>query len=383
MAQRPLIGLPFNYDENWIGGVYYIKNVLSALALLPPAQQPDVRVVCHEEKSWAFLADASHYPRLSWQTPASLAPAATVPARIRWRLERLVPAIFGRRGDFDVIFPSPLSAADDRTVCWIPDFQDKHLPEYFSADELKAREDQHRLYFTHFRHVLFSSHAAREDFERFYPEARVNRHVVHFAVFNRPATSDATDDVRAVYQLPAHFAYCPNQFWVHKDHATAIRAIAALRERGHELTLVCSGKEHDHRVPDHPASLRRLADELGVAAQIRFVGFVSKAHQEALLREAALIVQPSRFEGWSTTVEDAKSISQYVVASDIAPHREQLDCNARFFKTGDPLALADALEPFASQAPARQTIDYSINQRRFADEFIAMVHAVIDSRRRA
>jgi hypothetical protein len=47
------------------------------------------------------------------------------------------------------------------------------------------------------------------------------------------------------------------------------------------------------------------------------VGFIDRAEQTMLLKNAISIVQPSLFEGWSTVVEDAKALNQYMILSDI------------------------------------------------------------------
>jgi hypothetical protein len=54
-------------------------------------------------------------------------------------------------------------------------------------------------------------------------------------------------------------------------------------------------------------------------------------------------VNPSRFEGWSTTVEEAKSLGKRVLVSDIAVHREQAPARASYFGVDDAGVLAAQL----------------------------------------
>jgi glycosyltransferase involved in cell wall biosynthesis len=67
------------------------------------------------------------------------------------------------------------------------------------------------------------------------------------------------------------------------------------------------------------------------------------SHVYALLRASTAVINPSRSEGWSTTVEEAKSFGVPLILSDIAVHREQTGGAARYFGTDDPVALADHL----------------------------------------
>ena len=64
----------------------------------------------------------------------------------------------------------------------------------------------------------------------------------------------------------------------------------------------------------------------------------------ALLRHAALVIQPSSFEGWSTTVQDAKALGRPVACSSISLHREQAPNAVGFFGPTRPNELADLME---------------------------------------
>jgi glycosyltransferase involved in cell wall biosynthesis len=376
VAARSTIGIPFNYDENWIGGVYYIQNLVSSFNLLPSSEQPDVWVLSHSEHSFNFLREGSGYPRLHWLSPVKLTGVdGGIYPKIKW-LGRLCPWFFKRKLHFDVIFPFPIDWRSRQTVCWIPDFQDKHLPELFTQDELAHREKQHRDYIANFGHIVFSSHAAESDFRHFYPEATTTTHVVHFAAFP-PAQADIdADDLRSKYGVPERYFYCPNQFWIHKNHKTVLEAVALLADRGVMVNMVFSGKEHDHRAPDHAQKLRDYAVALGISDRVQFLGFLPRDEQMALFRSAIAIVQPSLFEGWSTVIEDAKAVSQYVIAADIPVNREQIQQNVEFFDPKDPGALAARLQSHAVKDPAREKVDYSQVQAAFAADFMRVVQQV-------
>jgi glycosyltransferase involved in cell wall biosynthesis len=63
----------------------------------------------------------------------------------------------------------------------------------------------------------------------------------------------------------------------------------------------------------------------------------------SLMRHAVAVINPSKFEGWSTTVEEAKSMGKAVVLSDIAVHKEQAPHRAAFFPADDAEMLARKL----------------------------------------
>lgn len=377
MSKRPVIGIPFNYDESWIGGTYYIKNLVSALGLIDAKRRPDVWVISHSEKSFEFIKNTTGYSRLNWIRPELISGADGGISRKARLLSWLVPGFKKKKVSFDVIFPYPIDSKLQQTVCWIPDFQDKRLPEFFSEAELTAREQQHRDYFNNYQHIVFSSHAAKHDFEHFYPEALANKHVVQFATFEPPVLSDDQAEVLSRYELPERYFYCPNQFWIHKNHKLVIEAVYQLKQQGISVVVAFSGKEHDHRAPDHTQQLKDLVARYDLTENIRFLGFIPRADQMVVFQRATCVLQPSLFEGWSTVIEDAKSLSQYVLAADIPANVEQTKDNIEFFNPREATELAGLLKKYASIDPLRVPVDYSAFQRQFAESFMGVVAAVM------
>jgi glycosyltransferase involved in cell wall biosynthesis len=139
-------------------------------------------------------------------------------------------------------------------------------------------------------------------------------------------------EVRCVRNLPQKYLYLPNQFWVHKNHITVLRALALLREReGLEIPLICTGTQSDRRNATHFESLQVFMRESGIESQVRLLGMLPRREQIAVLRGAAAVVQPSLFEGWSTVVEDTRACGRPIFLSDIPVHREQAPPRATYF----------------------------------------------------
>jgi glycosyltransferase involved in cell wall biosynthesis len=108
----------------------------------------------------------------------------------------------------------------------------------------------------------------------------------------------------------------------------------------------------------------------GLSANIRFLGFIDRAEQLALMQAAQAIVQPSLFEGWSTVVEDAKALGKFLILSDLPVHREQLAApysaaHAAFFDPHNPQTLADCIEQAWQNPPNPPAIDYQAQIQAF------------------
>ena len=86
----------------------------------------------------------------------------------------------------------------------------------------------------------------------------------------------------------------------------------------------------------------------GIQANFRHLGMIPIGDVYALLRSAAALINPSSFEGWSTTVEEAKSFGTPMILSDIGVHREQAAGGALYFGLEDASALANHLAAVAA-----------------------------------
>jgi glycosyltransferase involved in cell wall biosynthesis len=122
-----------------------------------------------------------------------------------------------------------------------------------------------------------------------------------------------------------------------KDFATLITAFAMVAcKRDVRLVLLGEGPLR--------SSLAELAQSLGVAERIDMLGF--RANPLPYMREAALVVLSSRFEGFGMVLAEALACGTPVVSTD-CPHgpAEILDHGryGRLTPVGDPPALAQAI----------------------------------------
>lgn len=227
---------------------------------------------------------------------------------------------------------------------WIPDFQYKHLPHLFSNEEYNSRETRNKNLAEQSPILAFSSQNALNDYQNFFPENASNAYLLRFVSNANP--NWFIDDAAAVQQkfnLPDQFFIVCNQFWKHKDHQTVIKAMSLLKQKGIEITVVCTGATEDFRNPDYYPSLLKLAKELGIENQLKVLGFISRSDQIQLIRRSMAIIQPSQFEGWSTVVEDGRSLGKHIFLSNFDVHLEQNPPNTWFFEMGNADDLASKM----------------------------------------
>jgi glycosyltransferase involved in cell wall biosynthesis len=345
------IAIPPIGGDHWLGGWHYMLNMVSALSR---GGGDDVETVLFVGTDIAAsrLAAVAGLPRTSVvQDPVFN--AAHKSARLAWALatglDSEALALF-RREKIDVVFEPatffgwrfPLPA-----VGWIADFQHLHLPRLFSRSGRVRRSTGFRAQILSGRTIMLSSADAASDCVARYPGTRSMTRIVRFAVRPPPRLAYAEARKRiSGFKLPTRFALLPNQFWVHKNHMIVVDAMARLRDRGGHLVVAMTGHGVDPRAPEHLERIRERVSAHGLEQQVRLLGSVPYEQLQALMCSAAVLINPSLFEGWSTTVEEAKAIGLPMILSDIAVHREQAEGEALFFDPRDAEALCRHLLSF-------------------------------------
>ncbi len=330
----------------WLGGASYFANLFSALGATPDTGiEPCV-----------FRSSGTNVP-LSWPRRVE---------RVRmlddWSIAWLARAAANRLLGFDALLERRLAADGVEIVShgyvgrmrrlasvpWIPDLQHRQLPRFFSPEELRVRDRTFERAAADATLVLASSETARRDIEEFYPASRGRVRVLRFLHCSVPRDEGDVGDVATRRGIPERFVLLPNQFWIHKNHGVVVDALRILRQRGKRVVVVCTGNTRDYRQPDYFPTLEARIRDAGIAEEMRILGIVPFVELHWLMRHAAAILNPSLFEGWSTTVEEAKTIGKRVILSTIPVHREQAPERATYFEPQDAQALATALDEACS-----------------------------------
>jgi glycosyltransferase involved in cell wall biosynthesis len=186
----------------------------------------------------------------------------------------------------------------------------------------------------------------------------------------------------AQYGLPPKYFYLPNQFWRHKNHQVVVDALTILKKRRFDVVVASSGAREDPRDPGYFDDLMKRIEGGGVGANFRYLGELPRDHVYALLRTSVALINPSRFEGWSTTVEEAKSFGVPMILSDIDVHREQTGGTARYFGVDDPGLLADhlreALQVAGPSMPRDLLPNLDERVRAFVTDFVRVIRSAVD-----
>lgn len=332
--------------RRWVGGVKFARVLVHSLGRACHAAGVELVVLC----------DSEH---LTAQLPAGVSVVLLPPqrhSRIESRLRSLIAlpprssaVIEARKRRLATVLTlngESLRGGGIHSVAWIPDFQHLHLPDYFSAAHREFRDYSYRLIAETSRFVLLSSEATRADFARFSPAHAHKARVIPFCsliAFEAPAGDPAA--TRRRFHVPEKYAMVANQFWHHKNHRLVVEALEQLQRRNIRIHVVMAGLPADNRDPTNEAfsQLLQYIAQADLASSVTVLGGVSDDDMINLMRAATVVIQPSRFEGWSTVVQDAKALGRPLMCSDIPVLREQAPQALGFFPCDRADRLADLL----------------------------------------
>ncbi|MGO9173597.1 MAG: glycosyltransferase family 4 protein [Rhodomicrobium sp.] len=332
----PLVG-------GWEGGLYYTEAVLRALNACNDRRNISINFIdglvnasIITETSLLELAD--HCIRLGHSNNIAGYKSNSIKIDSYGDLREHVDILFPINSDIMLGLPH---------VSWIPDFQHVDMPQYFSAEDILRRNRSFNRIRNLGGDVVVSSEAMRDRLLQLWPGFRGRVHVISFSsALTRDVLEDNSDHVLQTYGLSQKYLICCNQMWQHKNHTTLIRAFDAYCTRNpHEdLTLVLTGKISDYRVKGSGYLPKDIIAKLEAQGRLRLLGFVPRADQIQMIRRSLALIQPSLYEGWNTSLEEARFLGKTIIASDIAVHREQNLPGALYFAPLDEQELASLIE---------------------------------------
>ena len=366
----------------WIGGLYYVKNMLFGLmnAIASIEQKPRILVAVTHENYDVFRSfeNCSNIELVTIdKKKPSLAHKAIQLLTCRAFDKRIASLV--KKYDIDWVFPvvgRPYIGIEEKCIFWIPDFQFMHYPQYFTKAALFWKESTGRFVAKKGYPIILSSNVARIDFETFFPGTH-NVSVVPFVSYldDYETTAREVEKTCLKFEINESFYLCANQFWAHKNHKVVFEALAELKKRGSYVPMVVfTGNTTGGRGETILQELQSYARKNEIEDRIKVLGFVDRLEQLDLMSASMAVIQPSLFEGWGTVFEDAKALSKRVILSDIPIHREQDEGSAIFFDPHSPRELTLILEtPFKREHEPGRSISTIQRSTRYATPFLNLI----------
>lgn len=365
-------------DTQWLGGLNYFSNLIRSVKEMPNSK---IQVVIFAGKNVNLYGmDAfAEVVRSGYLDKNTLLRTfrKTIQIIIKkdiflyFLLKRYKIKCLSHFGSLWIGCPIP-------SLTWIADLQHKRLPQFFDAKEIKRRNNLHLGLLHRNCNILLSSQSAANDFIKYYPENKAEVNILRFAAGAPESwTPQSKKELVEKYNLNQNWFHIPNQFWAHKNHHVVIDAIKLLKKEGVDFQVISTGNTAHMRDSAYFNTLSEFIEINNLKNYFRVLGAVPYDDVLSLMYHSLAVVNPSLFEGWSTTVEEAKSMGKTVILSNIDVHIEQSPKRKYFFDPHDSLNLARIMKMIAIKYdPQIESIEFNcakaemtLRQQKFGQNY--------------
>lgn len=253
------------------------------------------------------------------------------------------------------------------------------FPEVSADGEWRRREKMYATAIPRASAVIVGTEAGKAEVVHFY---RVSVERVKIIPHPTPrfalnALKDSGREVLAKYRIPEGYLFYPAQFWPHKNHVRLLLAVHLLREK-YNLVLPVVFVGSDQGNLQH---VRRIVDELGLSAQVHFLGFVPQEDLVGLYRNALALTYLTFFGPENLPPLEAFALGCPVIASSVAGAQEQLGNAALLVDPTNEEQVAMAVKSLYEDLELRRTHmqrGFERASRWTGQDFVRSVFSILD-----
>ena len=273
------------------------------------------------------------------------------------------PAIFKKlKIDFSLF--NNTNFKETPNVSFYPDLQHKCLTDFFTNKEIDTRNEEIANLLKNSKILILHSLNVKKDIIKFFPKESKNCHLFNLPfsplLYNKNWLHKLKINIFNKYKLPKKYFLISNQFWIHKSHITAFKALAEISKTDQfkDIHIVCTGTTNDYRFPNYFEELVEKTKKLKIDKKIIYLGLIPKREQIEVMKNSLAIIQPTLFEGSTGggVLGDAISIGVPAIISDIKVNLEaKKEVNIYYFKTKNHKDLANKMMKIIDNPPKRVT----------------------------
>lgn len=378
-----------NADKGWMGGVYYIRNMIFALLQNEMAKKNlNIYVLTRSSVADAFK-DLESDEKIHIVMLDQLTLIQKIRKKIKkiWyvnirkiEVHRALLLNIVERYKIDYIYPAQYRDDKyiDKGIMWIPDFQHIYCPEFFQENELQERELLFEYIARNHKKLVLSSNSAKSDYLKKYSQFTENVYVIPFvsAIESRIIYEDKIKETQEKYEIFEPYFLVSNQFWKHKNHRIVLEALNYAKQQYNvDMFVICTGDFSDYRNPTYTEELKEYIADNHLEDNFRVLGLIEREDQLQLMKGSLAVVQPSLFEGWGTVVEDAKTLKKRIIMSDIDVHQEQKNADCTLYDRNDSKQLAEIMMQFwaGTETEGQSEYDYVKQAAEYGQLFYDML----------
>jgi glycosyltransferase involved in cell wall biosynthesis len=226
------------------------------------------------------------------------------------------------------------------TVVTFHDLSFFELPEAFNRSNRFYLQMFSRVSARRARRFIAVSESTRRDLARWLDVDAARVDVVYNGVDERfkPVAPDVVAQFRLAQGLPERFVFYLGTIEPRKNVGALLEAYAVARRRGAQEPLVIAGGRGWGDL-----QIGQLAEKLGIASAVQWVGYVKPEDQPLWYNAATLFAYPSLYEGFGLPVLEAMACGTPVVASNRSSLPEVVGHAGMLVDPTDVEAMGDAL----------------------------------------
>ena len=232
-----------------------------------------------------------------------------------------------------------------KCISWIADFQYLYFPKNFTLKTIILRKLNILMCIAHTSKILLSSYDAQKDLKKVSEKAYKKSAVSQF-YFESPKKGHllSLNYLRNKFKLSNKFFYLPNQYWVHKNHITVLKALKYLKNKNYNFTVVSTGHKEDHRDSSYFDKIQKYIKLNDLQINYKYIGVVNYLEVLSLMYHCVALINPSKFEGRHSSLEQARSLGKQMLLSKINIHKEQAAPRSLYFNKEQSFELAKLMK---------------------------------------
>lgn len=323
---------------SWGGGVDYLCQIICAYTFLAETRKDielEMNVVVLNPNSVETELSDGDKNRIQTLIEGVLKINPSIKIHLVEHSGRIRDLVHSLKPDFCIpVLQGLIKEENINYVTYLGDFQEEYLPEFFSAFEIKCRRQNNKYIIDNTKNILATSQSAFDDITKYYGKPKAKVFVQPFAPLSSPRLWDTFNVKLEKYNLPSKYFIISNQFWQHKNHLTAFKAVNSLVSDGYDdIVLLCTGEMNDYRNADYIFTLKDYVKTHSLEKNIRFLGYLPKLDQIEIMKKSLALIQPTLFEGdpGGCSVYEAVSYGKKVVMSDIPVNKEAKGTKGVFY----------------------------------------------------
>lgn len=374
------LGFVFPDGEKWTGETNYLISLISSLNLVK--KKINFYVICSRKKKKyisQFISSKNIVQSYYFQEKNFFSYVRKI---IKFVFNQdLILKYFIKKYKINVISHSE-PQKKIRSICWIPDFQHVYLSSFFSKSEIKRRNILFNEYLNKSDHLIVSSLNSFNHLKKFYKK---NINLLKISVLRFVPKINFTDIKKKKltmkkYKLNKDYVYIPNQFWKHKNHNILIDTAQILKKKKYKLQFVLTGNIFDKNENSTFNEFQKKISIYKVQDYFNILGFLDYREVVNLIYHAKILLNPSLFEGWSTTVEEGKIFNKDMILSNLKVHKEQCKDDAVYFNPSDANDLSNKLIKLIKVKKKLKSInDLKKNYKKFRILFAKKYLDIVES----